>query len=181
MAQPFTLDVIQVAKPCHAAWDKMAGDARVRHCGDCHKNVYNLSEMTRADAEALLQKHEGRLCVRYYVRADGTMLTADCPVGLLAAAHRRLAGWFAAIAASLLTVAAFGNMLARGGASRSTQVFGNPAAVTTSKMFVPTTVMMGDVCPVPQIPAPIQPPVITPSLDTSNPDAPATPAVQELR
>ena len=27
---------------------------------------------------------EGRLCVRFYTRADGTVLTQDCPVGLRA-------------------------------------------------------------------------------------------------
>jgi len=54
---------------------------RVRHCGECKLNVYNLSEMTQTEAEGLIRKHEGRLCVRYYQRADGTVLTRNCPVG----------------------------------------------------------------------------------------------------
>jgi hypothetical protein len=37
--------------------------------------------MTRREAETLMQDHEGRLCVRFFRRADGTVLTADCPVG----------------------------------------------------------------------------------------------------
>src|SRR5437868_7064475 len=62
----------------------MTGDERVRHCGQCRLNVYNISEMTRAEAEGLIRKHEGRLCVRYYQREDGTILVKDCPVGFAA-------------------------------------------------------------------------------------------------
>jgi len=59
----------------------MFGNERKRFCGDCKLNVYNLSGMTRKEAESLLEQSEGRLCVRYYRRADGTILTKDCPVG----------------------------------------------------------------------------------------------------
>jgi hypothetical protein len=59
----------------------MDGDERKRFCGECKLNVYNLSGMTRYDAENLLRLSEGRLCVRYYQRADGTIITNDCPVG----------------------------------------------------------------------------------------------------
>lgn len=99
------LETIQVAKPCHADWDAMTGDAQVRHCGDCRLNVYNLSEMTRAQAESVILKHEGHLCVRFYTRADGTVLTQDCPVGLRAfrlKAVRKLS-WAAALIMSCLT------------------------------------------------------------------------------
>jgi hypothetical protein len=41
-------------------------------------NVYNLSEMSQESAEALIAETEGRLCVRFYQRADGTVLTRDC-------------------------------------------------------------------------------------------------------
>jgi len=72
---------IRVASPCKASWADMTGDERVRHCGECKKNVYNLSEMTRDEAEALIFAHEGRLCVRYFQRTDGTILFGDCWVG----------------------------------------------------------------------------------------------------
>lgn len=100
------LEDIRIASPCHASWDGMKGDDRVRHCGSCQKNVYDLSNMTRDDAEALLQKTEGRVCVRFYRRADGTVLTQDCPVGL-AKVRRRLALIGAGVAAGLGLVAAF--------------------------------------------------------------------------
>ena len=93
------LDGIRVAPPCPASWKGMTGDARVRHCAGCRKNVYNLSAMTRREAETLVREREGRLCVRFFRRADGTILTADCPVGLRAV-RRRLALLGSALAAT---------------------------------------------------------------------------------
>ena len=83
------LDNIRIASPCRADWNTMQGDDRVRHCGECNKNVYNLSNMTRDEAEALLLSR-GHLCIRYYRRSDGTILLADdCPVGLRKRRFRR--------------------------------------------------------------------------------------------
>ena len=76
------LENVHVAAPCPADWTRMLGDDRVRHCCECNLNVYNLSEMTRAEAEELIRSREGRLCVRFYRRADGTILTQNCPRGL---------------------------------------------------------------------------------------------------
>jgi hypothetical protein len=75
------LDNIRIAAPCSAEWANMTGDERVRHCNSCSKNVYNLSGMTRDEAETLLVEKEGQLCVRYYRRHDGTILTSDCARG----------------------------------------------------------------------------------------------------
>lgn len=72
---------LKIASPCSADWNEMAGDERKRFCGDCKLNVYNLSGMTGYDAENLLRNAEGRLCVRYFQRSDGTILTQECPVG----------------------------------------------------------------------------------------------------
>jgi hypothetical protein len=74
------LESLQIASPCDAAWSDMKGDERVRFCGSCEKNVYDLSKMTRAEAERLLAEKESP-CVRLYRRRDGTVLTSDCPVG----------------------------------------------------------------------------------------------------
>jgi len=79
---PVVLENIRIATPCAADWDDMSGDARVRFCGKCEKNVYNLSAMSREEGEALVREKEGRLCVRLYQRADGTVITNDCPVGV---------------------------------------------------------------------------------------------------
>jgi len=94
------LDNIQVATPCTADWNQMTGDDRVRHCGQCQKNVYNLSGMMRDEAEALLRERNGDLCVRYYQRHDGTILLADCTVGRSNRSRHR---WIAAGAAGLIS------------------------------------------------------------------------------
>jgi hypothetical protein len=75
------LERLRVASPCPARWEEMAGDDRVRFCETCKKSVYNLSALQRSEAEALVARHEGRMCATFFQRADGTVLTADCPVG----------------------------------------------------------------------------------------------------
>jgi hypothetical protein len=60
----------------------MSGDERKRFCGLCQKNVYNISDMSRKDAEELIREKEGQLCIRMYVRSDGTIISNNCPVGL---------------------------------------------------------------------------------------------------
>ena len=79
---PPSLDNVRVASPCKADWKRMVGDDRVRFCAQCGKNVYNLSGMAREEAEAFLREIEAAPCVRFFRRADGTVLTSDCPVGL---------------------------------------------------------------------------------------------------
>ena len=76
------LDHVRVAAPCNVEWDSMFGDERVRFCSQCKLNVYNLSEMTKSEAEQLVARADGRLCVRYYMRSDGSIITNNCPVGL---------------------------------------------------------------------------------------------------
>jgi hypothetical protein len=90
---------IRVATPCTADWNQMTGDDRVRHCATCDKDVFNLSAMTRDDAEALILQKAGDLCARYYQRTDGTILLADCTVGVAQKRKRRV---IAAGAAMLL-------------------------------------------------------------------------------
>ena len=72
------LDAIEIRTPCRVPWEGMKGDERVRFCSQCRLNVYNLSELGRREAEALLQQDGGRVCVRLYRRPDGTVLTRSC-------------------------------------------------------------------------------------------------------
>lgn len=76
------LDHIEIATPCSADWSSMQGDDKQRFCIECKKYVHNLSAMRRDEAEALLIELEGEGCVRLYRRADGTVLTSDCEVGV---------------------------------------------------------------------------------------------------
>ncbi|MDX1934701.1 MAG: hypothetical protein SFU56_19060 [Capsulimonadales bacterium] len=85
----------------------MPGTERVRSCDRCQHRVYNLSEMTSADAADLLRKAEGRICVRFYQRSDGTIMTRDCPAGLQAVRQRT-------VRAASLAIASVGVLLGAG-------------------------------------------------------------------
>jgi hypothetical protein len=83
-----SLDRLYVSSPCTADWETMPGDERVRFCSQCHLNVYNISALTRKQAEKLIAETEGRLCAKLYRRADGTIITRDCPIGIRAIRRR---------------------------------------------------------------------------------------------
>lgn len=85
----------------------MKGDDQTRHCGQCDRKVYNLSNMTRDEAEKLVTEAEGRICVRYYVRKDGMVMTRDCGEPAPTPNKRHLA--FAALAAAIPLLAGCNN------------------------------------------------------------------------
>lgn len=120
-ALPF-LATVRVAAPCPAKWSEMRGDDRVRHCAACDKNVFNLSAMATDEAEALLAATEGERCIRLFRRADGTVLTSNCPVGLRRARARTLA----------IGVAAVGLLAAAGAAAFAERVVGCKVTSATS-------------------------------------------------
>jgi hypothetical protein len=76
------LENLRVASPCPAKWEDMIGDESVRFCGACAKNVYDLSAMTRDEAQAFVASRTEPVCVTFRRRADGRVLTSDCPVGV---------------------------------------------------------------------------------------------------
>ena len=99
------LSNIRIASPCPAEWNKMVGDERVRHCAECNLNVYNLSAMTECQARQFLGGNSGkRVCLRFYRRADGTIVTQDCPWGLRAL-KRRATRFASALFSAVLSVA----------------------------------------------------------------------------
>jgi hypothetical protein len=127
-------DDIQIATPCNADWNAMPGDDRVRHCPDCKLSVYNVAAMSRREAGLLIQEREGRLCLRLFRRADGTLITADCWEKLRAARRRgRLAFACALVLVCLI------HLGIRAAAVRAllAHVAGEP----------PPSVMMGDAVP----------------------------------
>lgn len=105
MKNNFELDNLRTASPCPVGWEEMTGDERVRLCRLCDLHVYNISEMSRSEAYALIAKSEGRICARLVRRADGTLITKDCPVGLRAI-RRRVARTAATVFAAIMTLCA---------------------------------------------------------------------------
>lgn len=103
------LDRVRIASPCQVPWGSMRGDDVTRFCGSCRKNVYNLSAMTRTEAEAFLATRQGGAelpCLTWYRRLDGTLVTADCPTAKRGARKKLLV--YATVAAAAAAAAAGG-------------------------------------------------------------------------
>ena len=88
----------------------MEGDEARRFCGKCEKYVYDFAALTAVEARNLLIASEGRVCARIFTRADGTVLTRDCPVGISRRRAKKIAGVAAAATALLGTAAASGSV-----------------------------------------------------------------------
>ncbi|MBD0325380.1 MAG: hypothetical protein ICV68_03060 [Pyrinomonadaceae bacterium] len=122
------LEHVRVAAPCSADWEQMHGSEKVRFCAECNLSVYNLSEMTKKEAERLIVQNEGWLCVRFYRRTDGTILTNNCPVGLRAI-KRRLSRTANAVVSMVLSF--FAGILAFAGLRQL-----DPAVIVTQGTMV---------------------------------------------
>jgi hypothetical protein len=142
------LELVKVASPCKASWDGMVGDDRARFCGQCSQYVFNLSELTQEEAEALITEHEGKMCVRFYQRIDGTIMTKDCPIGWRAIKRRiALVGTVAAaVFMAMLSFFTFGAFAVKIGAhGRDGAHFVNPVEFIHDLFFPPA--IAGEMCP----------------------------------
>ncbi|HKB67088.1 MAG TPA: ankyrin repeat domain-containing protein [Pyrinomonadaceae bacterium] len=79
MAPKTFLKNLTVASPCNADWNLMTGNDQVRFCEHCSFEVHNLSSMSRTEAERLVTRSNGRLCVQYIQDPNGGPVTI--PVG----------------------------------------------------------------------------------------------------
>lgn len=147
------VDRVRIAAPCPASWDDMVGDERTRFCGQCAKNVYEVSAMTADEVASLITATEGRACLRLYRRKDGTVITSDCPVGLAERAYKRARKTVLATVALVVTVASglFGGLF------KSTSAVETPQHATLGLMVMePAPVidegqpMMGEVMILPE-------------------------------
>jgi ankyrin repeat protein len=112
------LDRVSIEKPCTADWDKMFGNDAVRFCEHCAKRVHNLSAMTRRDAERLVKKSNGNLCIRYHTNKNKKILVRDAPVQIT-----RLGRRVSQFAASVFTAAlSVSSVAAQGGARIAPEV-----------------------------------------------------------
>jgi len=145
------LNHVRISAPCTADWDAMIGTESKRFCGQCRLNVYNLSGMTRREAEQLIASAEGRLCVRFYRRADGTILTENCPVGLRALKRRLSRIRSATVSAILSFLAGLGlyTALDEREPVRTMGVAINPTVMGTVPAYPPPEIVgpavMGDI------------------------------------
>jgi hypothetical protein len=119
---------LRIGFACKQRWEDMVGDDRVRACGGCDRPVFNLSAMTRDEAEGVLATRGLTPCVRFYRRPDGTVMTTDCPTGA-----RREGRRLAVVASSL----AAGVALAAPSSARA-----EPAPDPASTQTTPDVVMI---------------------------------------
>jgi hypothetical protein len=115
----------------------MQGDDRKRLCSGCSRHVFNISDMTRSEANHFLAENGTTQCMIFYRRQDGTIMTDNCPVGLRklrdqAKALARAAAAVMAFALSWTTAFAQSSDTARG-AKKPTdsraRMLGEPAAI----------------------------------------------------
>ncbi len=136
---PDAVDQVKIASPCSMDWEGMAGDDQVRFCQSCEKNVYDIRMMTRSEANKLLTSSEGTVCIRLFKRADGTVITQDCPVGLRMVREKIRKVRIRTCAAVALLVSMFG---ARPSDSFAQDAFtaessGPPSCITASEKIDP--------------------------------------------
>jgi hypothetical protein len=105
--QNFDINKLRIASPCSMNWENMSGNQMARFCQSCQLNVYNFSEMSAGEIRKLILQKEGRVCGRLYKRADGTVITKDCPTGLWAL-RKRMSRTASAVFATVLSLFSIG-------------------------------------------------------------------------
>ncbi|MEP6636434.1 MAG: ankyrin repeat domain-containing protein [Acidobacteriota bacterium] len=75
MAPKNFLNNLTIPVPCAADWNSMIGNDQVRFCEHCSLEVHNLSLLTRNQAQRLVARSNGRLCVRYHHDSTGKPIT----------------------------------------------------------------------------------------------------------
>jgi hypothetical protein len=136
--------------------------------------------MSANEAAELIRTKEGKFCGRFYRRADGRMLTADCPVGLERYGRRlkALCSTAAALLLSSLGVSAWSNFVLReNDAPKGRFAQACDDAVWRVKGWLglnpPPTVLVGMI----SVSSPLPPP----SEDAAGEDSPATGVAPEAK
>lgn len=94
---------IVIQAPCQVGWDEMTGDDMIRFCGQCKKNVHNLSTLPDDRlAEVLAERKIKEACVIMSKDKDGRVKFDNCPVAL-----RKVRDHYKKVAVSLLLIAAW--------------------------------------------------------------------------
>lgn len=71
------LEQLSIPNPCANNWEQMVGNDQIRFCTQCNGQVFDLSKMTRKQAEALVTEKQGNLCAKITRHSDGTIQTID--------------------------------------------------------------------------------------------------------
>jgi hypothetical protein len=82
----------------------MEGDARRRFCQRCKLHVHDVSALSEEQIIALVNDRPEGVCARFFQRTDGTILTRDCPVGVVTLRRRVMTRLVTALAFCLAIV-----------------------------------------------------------------------------
>lgn len=79
----------------------MTGDDKIRFCGQCKKNVHNLSTLPPNEVTKVLSKLKEKetVCVLMYKRKDGSVIMDNCPLVLRKTRDRIRAAYVAVLLA----------------------------------------------------------------------------------
>jgi len=61
-------DKLTIDTPCTEDWNEMLGTDKVRFCSHCELSVHDFAQLTAKQAQRIIRKSNGRLCVRYVQR-----------------------------------------------------------------------------------------------------------------
>jgi hypothetical protein len=148
------LQQITIPVPCPVPWDSMTGDARVRMCADCGKEVHNFAELTPREAAALVTERGDHLCGLLTHRSDGSLVMAsDCAPEQRPSPFRFTIRSIMVVVAGVAAVLGFGRVLA-------VREPDDQWPVTQKRMIVTA----GKVC----LKRPVSPPVSTSGTPATN-------------
>jgi hypothetical protein len=151
MEQRFDVNQLRIAKPCSASWGEMSGDEQRRFCGACKKNVYNVAGMTEREVRELITRSEVLPCLRLTRRADGRVLTRDCPVGVARFRQKAFLGAMACLAFGFTVVGAFAGREKKSweGETLADHLRTKPVIGPVIDKLCPTSIMAGEMMPMP--------------------------------
>jgi hypothetical protein len=132
---------IRIDEPCHEDWGAMRPEGARRFCDRCDKHVHDLSALTELEAQAVLAARDSaRVCVRYLVDVEGTIVFRQpAPVVPVSALRRRRPPIVRAAAMALALAAC----------TPHEQTMGEPAPIAIDEKAEPTPPQV-EIPPVPQ-------------------------------
>ncbi len=87
---------------CPTNWEAMVGSNRKRFCNECNKHVYDFSQMTRREVEAVIEAARGNLCARVTRKPDGSIQMMEAVRPALHLISRRASPLASAVVSAML-------------------------------------------------------------------------------
>jgi hypothetical protein len=146
MAPKHFLNNVTIPTPCSADWNSMIGNDQVRFCEHCNLDVHNLSLMTRNQAQRLVARANGRLCVRYHHDPAGRPLTLPVGQKLQRQKLHRIARRVSQVAAGAFTATlSITSAVAQQSASSQSVSFNLPTATQANGRSEPGSSIAGTI------------------------------------